>query len=186
MPNTFLQENDVIRITSSSCNNYNINTIKSQTFFFWPKNKGPLTLSKFFPYLLFFPSTKFWSNYIAWLYIKRTKLHTKGLFDLLSPIPFRLISTLPLWSFLSDSSLSHPLIQKLHSFCYKIHISTLLHLSYKVTLHRQQHNTHTTTHHHPLHTIYLSLIFNILKLHHLAAQRHIFISFFISHTKPPS
>ena len=64
-------------------------------------------------------------------------------------------------------------------------ISTLPHLSYKVTLHRQQHNTHITTHHHPLHTIYLSLIFNILKLHHLAAQRHISISFFISHTKPP-
>ena len=91
MPNTFLQANDVIRMTSSSCNSYNISTIKSQIFFFWPKNKGPLTLSKFFPYLLFFPSTKFWSSYIAWLYIKRTKLHTKGP-SLWSPLGWSLLS----------------------------------------------------------------------------------------------
>ena len=102
MPNTFLQAYDVIWMTSSSCNSYNISTIKSQTFFFWPKNKGPLILSKFFPYLLFSPSTKFLSSYIAWLYIKRTKLHTKGLFL----IPSLLIPTLLLWSSLSDSSFS--------------------------------------------------------------------------------
>ena len=51
---------------------------KSQNFFFWLKNKRSLALLKFFLYLLFFPSNKFWSSYIAWLYIKRTKLHTKG------------------------------------------------------------------------------------------------------------
>ena len=116
MPNTFLQANNVIRMTSSSCNSYNISTIKSQPFFFWPKNKGPLTLSKFFPYLLFFPSTKFWSSYIAWLYIKRTKLHTKGgslsdplLADLYSPF-------LSLFS-LIQPSLWSSIILKIHSSC---------------------------------------------------------------------
>ena len=133
MPNTLLQENDAIQMTSSSCNSYNISTIKSQTFFFWPKNKRPLTLLKFFPYLLFFPSTKFWSSYIAWLYIKRTKLHTKGP-SLWSPLDW---SLLPLSLILSLRFIfSHPLIQKLHSFCCKIHIFTLPHLSYKVPLHR--------------------------------------------------
>ena len=91
MPNIFLQANDVIRMTSSNCNSYNISTIKSETFFFWPKNKRPLTLLKFFPYLLFFPSTKFWSSYIAWFYIKRTKLHTKGP-SLWSPLGWSLLS----------------------------------------------------------------------------------------------
>ena len=55
------------------------------------KNKGPLTLSKFFPYLLFFPSTKFWSSYKVWLYIKRTKLHTKRP-SLWSPLGWSLLS----------------------------------------------------------------------------------------------
>ena len=91
MPNAFLQANDIIRMTSSSCNSYNISIIKSQTFFFWPKNKGPLPLSKFFPYVLFFPSTKFWSSYIAWFYIKRTKLHTKEP-SLWSPLGWSLLS----------------------------------------------------------------------------------------------
>ena len=119
MPNTFLQANDVIQMTSSSYNSYNISTIKSQTFFFWPKNKGPLTLSKFFPYLLFFPSTKFWSSYIAWFYIKRTKLHAKGAPSL---IPSWLISTLPFWSLLSliQPSLWSSIIPKIHSSCYLI------------------------------------------------------------------
>ena len=118
MPNTFLQANDVIRMTSSSCNSYNISTIKSQTFFFWLKNKGPLTSSKFFPYLLFFPSTKFWSSYIAWLYIKRTKLHTKGTPSL---IPTWLISTFPFWSLpsLIQPSFWSSIIPKIHSsYCH--------------------------------------------------------------------
>ena len=79
-------------------------TSKSQNFFFWLKNKRSLTLLKFFPYLLFSPSTKFWSSCIAWLYIRRTKLHTKGgslsdplLADLHSPF---------LISVLSDPTLS--------------------------------------------------------------------------------
>ena len=61
---------------------------------------------KKFPLFANFPSTKFWSSYIAWLYIKRAKLHTKGPFfsnplfaDLYSPslilsfrfIPFTLL-----------------------------------------------------------------------------------------------
>ena len=41
-------------------------TFKSQNFFFWLKKKRSLILLKFFPYLLFFPLTKFWSSYIAW------------------------------------------------------------------------------------------------------------------------
>ena len=116
MPNTFLQANDVIRMTSSSYNSYNISTIKSQTFFFWPKNKGPLIFSKFFPYLLFFPSTKFWSSYIAWFYIKRTKLHAKGAPSL---IPSWLISTLPFLSLFSliQPSLWSSIILKIHSSC---------------------------------------------------------------------
>ena len=65
-------------------------TLKSQTFFFWLKSKRQLTLSKFFPYLLNFPSTKFWSSYIVWLYIKRTKLHTKHRIHH-PPPPFSLI-----------------------------------------------------------------------------------------------
>ena len=112
MPNTFLQANDIIRMTSSNCNSHNISIIKSQTFFFWPKNKGPLTLSKFFPYVLFFSSTKFWSNYIAWLYIKRTKLRTKGP-SLWSPLGWSLLS-------LIQPSLWSSIILKIHSSCYLI------------------------------------------------------------------
>ena len=75
-------------------------------------------------------------------------------------------------------------MQKLYSFCCKIHIFTLPHLSYKVSLHREQHNTHITTYHYPLSITHLFPHSIILKLHHLA-QKHISISFFISHTKSP-
>ena len=169
-------------MTSSSCNSYNINTIKSQTFFFWPKNKGPLTLSKFFPYLLFFPSIKFWSSYIAWLYIKRTKLHTKGLFNLLSLISFRLISTLPLWSFLSDSSSLTLLCRNFTHFAAKY---TFSHFPISLTkpLFIDNNTTHILQH-----TIIHCSSFRhsiILKLHHFCCSKHISISFFISHTKSP-
>ena len=71
-------------------------TFKSQNFFFWLKNKRSLILLKFFPYLLFFLSTKFWSNYIAWLYTKRTKLHTKkGTLSLIQPSLWSLPSLIP-------------------------------------------------------------------------------------------
>ena len=100
---------------SSTWHHPAVSTIfKSQNFFFWLKNKRSLTLLKFFPYLLFSPSTKFWSSYIAWLYKKRTKLHTK---EAASLIPSWLISTLPFWSLLSliQPSLWSSIIPKIHS-----------------------------------------------------------------------
>ena len=63
----------------------------------------PLTLPIIFPYLLIFPSTKFWSSYIAWLYIKRTKLHTKG--SLSDPLLADLYSPFLIFA-LSDPTLS--------------------------------------------------------------------------------
>ena len=129
MPNIFVQPNDVIRMTSSSCNSCNINTINSQTFFFWPKNKRPLTLSKFFPHLLFFPSTKFWSSYIVWLYIKRTKLHTKGLLFFIS-----LFDLYPLWSISpSYAETSLILLQNTHFYTSPSPLQKYLFLEHTIT-----------------------------------------------------
>ena len=79
--------------------------LKSQTFFFWLKNKNllmkPLTLSKTFPYLLNFPSTN--SNLVTYLTLYKE--------DQATHYP----------------SLSHPLILKFHSFC--CHISKHFHTS---------------------------------------------------------
>ena len=103
MPNIFLQARchlaDIIQLWHLWLTVVTTITsaLKSLTFFFRQKNKillmKPLTLSRTFPYLLIFPSTKLWSSYITWLYIKRTKLRTKGQ---------------------TNPSLSHPIILKLH------------------------------------------------------------------------
>ena len=160
----------VVTTVIDSYYSYNI-SFKSLTFFFWLKNKiplmKPLTLFKTFPYLLIFPSTKFWSSYIAWLYIKRTKLHTKGQTDpsLSHPIILKLhfaatytFSYFPISfakSLFIDNNITHILqhtiihypffphsiILKLHHFCYpKTHLHPILYFLYKISLLRKQHN----------------------------------------------
>ena len=140
--------------------------LRSLAFFFRLKKKislmKPLTLSRTFPYLLIFPWTKFWFSYIAWLYIKRTKLHTKRLIHL-SLIPK--ILKLHFVAYISKLFYTSPSPLQKYLFLDDTITSHLLH--------------HTITH-------YPSLLhFNTLKLHHFATQKHISISFFISHTKSP-
>ena len=93
MPNTFYSKQDVIwmmlfgwyhsavKAVIDSCYGYNID-LKVPNFLLLTKKQSPTNgttyLVKNFSLFVIFPSTKFWSNYIAWLYIKRTKLHTKG------------------------------------------------------------------------------------------------------------
>ena len=146
-------------------------TIKSLAFFFWLKNKiplmKPLTLSRTFPYLLIFPSTKFWSSYIAWLYINRTKLHTKGQTDpslthlIILKLHFAATYTFSYFPISLAKSLfidnntthilqhtiiyypffPHSIILKVHHFCCpKTHLHLILYFSYKISLLRKQHN----------------------------------------------
>ena len=119
----------------------------------------PLTLSNIFPYLLNFPSTS--SNLIIYLalYKEDQATHQGG-------SPFI------------------PNILKLHLAAY---ISKFFHTS-PSPLQKYLFLDSTITSHLLHHTItrYPSLPhFNILKLHLFATQKHISISFFISHTKPP-
>ena len=118
----------------------------------------PLTLSRTFPYLLIFPSTKLWSSYITWLYIKRTKLRTKGQ---------------------TNPSLSHPIILKLHF------AATYTFSYFPISLAKSFFIDNNTTHHYPLpitHFSHTPLFWNFIIF---TVQKHISISFFISHTKSP-
>ena len=118
----------------------------------------PLTLSRTFHYLLIFPSTKLWSSYITGLYIKRTKLRTKGQIN---------------------PSLSHPIILKLQ-FAATYTFSYFL-----ISLAKSFFIENNTTHHYPLpitHFSHTPLFWNFIIF---TIQKHISISFFISHTKYP-
>ena len=127
----------------------------------------PLTLSRTFPYLLIFPSTKFWSNYIAWLYIKRTKLHTKRQTDpaLSDPLFWNFIHLIATYTFsyfsisltkslFIDNNITHilqhqyplPIFPTLHYFeisslcCSWTHLHLFLYFSCKISILRKQHN----------------------------------------------
>ena len=120
----------------------------------------PLTLSKTFPYLLNFLSTNY--NLITYLtlYKEDTKPHINTHY----------------------SSLSHPLILKLHHFA--AHISKHFHTSPSL-LQKYLFLDNTITTHLLHHTIIHYPSFPrciILKYYHFAAHKHISISFFISLT----
>ena len=142
---------------------YNIN-LKTFNFLLLAKKQsltnGTTYLVKDFSLFAIFPSTKFWSSYIAWLYIKRTKLHTKG-----GPIhPSLTLLCKNFTHFAAKYIFSHFPISLTKSFIDNN------------TTHILQH----TIIHYPSfsHSI-------ILKLHHFCCPKHISISFFISHTKSP-
>ena len=84
MPNIFSFKQDVIWMISfsfDSCYSYNI-SLKASNFLLLTKKQSPINGTTYlvndFSLFANFPSTKFWSSYITWLYIKRTKVHTKG------------------------------------------------------------------------------------------------------------
>ena len=121
-----------------------------------------------------FPCTKFWSNYITWLYIKRTKLHTKHIIHppLFDP---------PLCSLsLSESTMFWNWIH-LAAYVSKLFYTSPSPLQKYFFI--DNNTTHILQHtiiHYPSfpHSI-------ILKLHHFCCPKHISISFSISHTKLP-
>ena len=114
----------------------------------------PLTLSKTFPYLLNFLLTN--SNLVKYLalYKEDQATHQSGI------QPFLI---------LNNSETSFTLL----------HISLNISISFFFSLTKSLYLDNT------YYTHYQSSLphFNILKLYHFAAQKHIFISFFISHTK---
>ena len=60
-----------------SCDSSSI-SLKVPNFLLLAKKQKTTYFVKDFSWFAKFPFNLFWSNYIAWLYIKRTKLHTKG------------------------------------------------------------------------------------------------------------
>ena len=144
-----------------SCYNYNI-SLKVSNFLLPAKKQNPSNettyLVKNFSLLLIFPSTKLWSSYITWLYITRTKLRTK-------------------WQ--TNPSLSHPIIIKLHF------AATYTFSYFPISLTKSFFIDNNTTHRYPLpitHFSHTPLFWNFIVF---TVEKHISISFFISHTKSP-
>ena len=186
-----------------SCNSSS-STIKSQTFFFWPKNKRPLTLSKIFPYLLSFLWTS--SNLVTCLALYKKDQATHQGEPLSDPLILKLhlaatysfshFSIFLTKSLFIDNNITHilqhhyplPIFLTLHysevsSFCCpKTHLHLILYFSYKISLLRKQHNPWHNTKNHS------SNSYNLIPLLHLTfissiSHFHIFCKH-ISHKIP--
>ena len=132
-------------------------TFKSQNFFFWLKNKRPLTLSRTFPHLLF--SLQVSSDLVTCLTLyKEDQATHQGAFSL---IP-----------------LSSPIIW--NSFHFAV-ISLKISISFFISFTKSLFIDNNTTHILQLTIIhYLSFSHSIiLKYHHLATHKHIPIFFSI-------
>ena len=121
-----------------SCDNSSI-SLKVPNFLLLAKKQKTTYFVKDFSWFAKFLFNQFWSSYIAWLYIKRIKLHTKG-----PPLSALSLSLNPQCSKIGFTLL--------HMFQNS---SILLHLLYKNISYyiAPLHHTSYTT---PLHTIHLS------------------------------